>query len=127
MNATTRFDRYEKRTVQAEKMVTGDGPILGPIKGEKVSGYEIHMGVTTSLDPPAFGDDGGVGGGGLVMGTYLHGIFENRNFRDAFLDHLYSRKNLPRRSAPAGDGYDELAKAAERYLDMEKIWDMIGI
>jgi len=127
LNAKTRFDRYEKRTVQTEKTVTGDGPILGPIKGETVSGYEIHMGVTTSLDPPAFGDDGGVGGDGLVMGTYLHGIFENRNFRDAFLDHLYSRKSLPRRSALAGDGYDELAKAAEKYLEMGMIWSMIDL
>ncbi|MDF0590609.1 cobyric acid synthase [Candidatus Methanocrinis natronophilus] len=127
LNSETRFDRYEKRTVQAEKTVTGDGPILGPIKGEKVSGYEIHMGVTTSQDPPAFGDDGGVGGDGLVIGTYLHGIFQNRNFRDAFLDHLYRRKNLPRRSAPVGDGYDELAKAAEIHLDMKRIWDMMEI
>jgi len=127
LDLETRFDRYEKRTVQVEKTVTGDGPILGPIKGEKIRGYEIHMGMTTSQDPPAFGDDGAVGGEGLVIGTYLHGIFHNQNFRDAFLDHLYRKKNLVRGSALAGDGYDELASATERYLDMEKIWDMIEL
>lgn len=127
LDLETRFDRYEKRTVQVEKTVTGDGPILGPIKGEKVRGYEIHMGTTASRDPPAFGDDGAVGEGGLVMGTYLHGLFNNQNLKDTFLDYLYARKNLARRSALEGDGYDELASAAERYLDMEKIWEMIGI
>lgn len=127
LDLETRFDRYEKRTVQVEKTVTGDGPILGPIKGEKVWGYEIHMGQTTSQDPPAFGDDGAVGGEGLVIGTYLHGIFQNENFKDAFLDYLYARKNLVRRSALTGEGYDELASATEKYLDMEKIWDMIDM
>ena len=68
-----------------------------------------------------------VGEGGLVMGTYLHGIFNNQNLKDAFLNYLYKRKNLARRSALAGDGYDELARATESYLDMEKIWDMIGL
>jgi len=127
LDLETRFDRYEKRTIQVEKTVTGDGPILGPIKGETVRGYEIHMGMTTSRDLPAFGDDGAVGADGLVIGTYLHGIFSNQNFRDAFLNYLYSRKNLARRSALVGDGYDELAWAAERYLDMEKIWEMIDL
>jgi adenosylcobyric acid synthase len=127
LDLETRFDRYEKRTIQVEKTVTGDGPILEPIKGETVRGYEIHMGMTSSRDLPAFGDDGAVGADGLVIGTYLHGIFSNQNFRDAFLNYLYSRKNLARRSALVGDGYDELAWAAERYLDMEKIWEMIDL
>jgi adenosylcobyric acid synthase len=127
LDLETRFDRYEKRTVQVEKTVTGDGPILGPIKGETVWGYEIHMGMTTSRDPPAFGDDGAVGGDGLVIGTYLHGIFQNQNFRNSFLNYLYARKNLVRRSALAGDGYDELASATEKHLDMEKIWGMIDL
>ena len=61
------------------------------------------------------------------MGTYLHGIFNNQNFRDAFLDYLYSRKNMVRGSAMAGDGYDELASATETFLDMKKIWDMIDL
>lgn len=127
LDLETRFDRYEKRTVQVEKTVTGGGPILGPINGEQVQGYEIHMGVTATQDPHAFGDDGAVGGDGLVIGTYLHGIFNNKNFRDALLDYLYKRKNLARRSALEGDGYDELARATEKHLDMAKIWDMIGL
>ena len=66
---------------------------------------------------------------GLIIGTYLHGIFENKNFRDAFLDYLYNRKNLARShvSTPAGDGYSNLARAVEANLDMGKIWQMFNL
>ena len=96
LDSVTRFDLYEKRTVQVKKMVTGGGPILENIRGQEVTGYEIHMGMTSSREEVAFGDDGAVAKNGLVIGTYLHGIFENENFRNAFLDYLYSRKNLVR-------------------------------
>jgi adenosylcobyric acid synthase len=127
LETITRFDRYEKRTLQVEKTVTGDGPILGRINGEKVWGYEIHMGETLSKEPIAFEDDGAVGNGGLIIGTYLHGIFENENFRNAFLDYLYDRKNMVRRSTSKGKGYDELANAVETHLDMGRIWAMLGM
>jgi len=127
IDATTRFQVYEKRTVQVTKPVTGEGPILGMIKGEEVKGYEIHMGVTESNDPAAFGDDGVVAGEGLVIGTYLHGLFENKNFTNAFLDYLYSRKNLARIPMRTGAGFDELASEVERHLDMEKVWAMLEL
>lgn len=128
LDAVTRFDLYEKRTVQVKKRVTGNGPILDKIRGQEVSGYEIHMGVTRPEGDAAFGDDGAVAGDGLVIGTYLHGIFENENFRNAFLDYLYSRRNLARdRSAPEGKGFDELASAVESELDMRRVWQMLGL
>ncbi len=129
LEAVTRFDLYEKRTVQVRKKVTGSGPILGKIRGQEVTGYEIHMGVTSPNGEAAFGEDGAVAGNGLVIGTYLHGIFENENFRSAFLDYLYSRKNLARNmgSAAKGDGFDELARAVEANLDMERVWRMLNL
>jgi len=141
LNATTRFDQYEKRTVQVRKPVTGGGPILDRIRGQEVTGYEIHMGVTASMDPAAFGDDGAVASSGLVIGTYLHGIFDNQNLRDAFLDFLYERKNSTgikasglkaegkshRANAQKGSGYRELALAVESHLDMERIWQMLEL
>ena len=144
LNATTRFDQYEKRTVQVRKPVTGTGPILERISGQEVTGYEIHMGLTESLDKAAFGDDGAVAENGLVIGTYLHGIFDNQNLRDAFLDFLYERRNKTgnetsgsetlkaekrssRTQAQKGSGYRELAEAVEAHLDMEKIWQMLDL
>jgi adenosylcobyric acid synthase len=126
IDAITRFDLYEKRTVQVKKRVTGQGPILERIRGEEVKGYEIHMGVTHSRELAAFEDDGAVSSEGLVIGTYLHGLFDNDNFRNAFLDYLYSRKGQSRQPSAKGDGFDELARAAERHLDMGKIWQMLA-
>ena len=129
LDAVTRFDLYEKRTVQVKKRVTGGGPILESILGQEVTGYEIHMGVTSSRGEVAFGDDGMVAKNGLVIGTYLHGIFENENFRNAFLDYLYNRKNLVRSqlSASSGEGFSDLARAVEANLDMEKIWRLFNL
>jgi adenosylcobyric acid synthase len=132
LDAVTRFDLYEKRTVQVRKRVTGGGPILEKIQGQEVTGYEIHMGVTLSGGEAAFGDDGAVAENGIIIGTYLHGIFHNENFRDAFLDYLYERKNpgapdKGRSMAQKGDGFQELAGAVEAHLDMEKIWRMLGL
>jgi adenosylcobyric acid synthase len=139
LDAVTRFDLYEKKTVQVKKKVTGGGPILERIRGQEVTGYEIHMGVTTPSGEVAFGDDGAMTRDGLIIGTYLHGIFENENFRNAFLDYLYSRRNIVRRTvtrqnlvgisetASHGDVYDELARAVESNLDMNQIWKMLGL
>lgn len=131
LDAITRFDLYEKRTVQVRKEVTGEGPILEKIRGQEVTGYEIHMGVTFPKDKAAFGDDGAVAANGLVIGTYMHGIFENENFRSAFLDYLYGRKNLTTEKDPGstskGDGFDELARAVEANLDMGRIMRMLDL
>ena len=138
LDAVTRFDLYEKRTVQVKKTVTGSGPILEPIRGQIVTGYEIHMGVTTPKGQKAFEDDGAVSESGMVIGTYLHGIFENENFCNAFLEFLRHRKNpgqdlklFPKTGmgtkAAKGDGFAKLAAAVEANLDMEKIWRMIDL
>ena len=37
LDAVTRFDLYEKKTVQTKKKVTGGGPILGGIQGQEVT------------------------------------------------------------------------------------------
>jgi adenosylcobyric acid synthase (glutamine-hydrolysing) (EC 6.3.5.10) len=127
IDAVTRFDAYEKRTVQVTKEVTGDGPILGRIKGEYVKGYEIHMGITESRERSAFGDDGAVAGDGMVIGTYLHGLFENENFRNAFLDYLYDQRGLMRRELSRDTGFDALSEAVERHLDMKSILKMLEL
>jgi adenosylcobyric acid synthase len=137
LDAVTRFDLYEKKTVQVKKKVTGSGPILEPIRGQIVTGYEIHMGVTHPGGVAAFGDDGAVSESGIVIGTYLHGLFENENFRHAFLEFLRRRKNPGQGQslspqAEMGvkakvDGFAELAQATEDHLDMKKIWRMLDL
>jgi len=139
LDAVTRFDLYEKRTVQVEKTVTGGGPILEPIRGQAVRGYEIHMGVTSPMETNAFGDDGAVSKDGIVIGTYLHGLFDNANFRNAFLNFLGSRKSPARvnghdktpstnEKRPENPSpFAELAAATAAHLDLNKIWRMLDL
>ncbi len=120
LDVSTRFGRYEKETKQAEKIVSGNGCILGPLKGEKVRGYEIHMGKSEGGET-AFGDDGSVSENGLVIGTYLHGLFENENIRNSFMDYLYKRRGLTYNGENHSDGIEELAGFVEANLDMDLI------
>ncbi len=134
LNVSTHFSEYKKQTKQVEKIITGDGGILGPIKGEKVKGYEIHMGEThmgethmgeTYGYEPAFGDDGCIGRNGQVIGTYLHGLFENENIRNSFLSFLYKRKGMVFKSEEESDFIEELSGFIEDHINMDLIYRRI--
>ncbi|AKB78050.1 Cobyric acid synthase [Methanosarcina horonobensis HB-1 = JCM 15518] len=125
----TRFGDYKKRTVQVTKKVKGHGPILKPIDGEEIKGYEIHMGVTDS-NRTVFGDDGAIDENGLVIGTYLHGLFDNRNVRNALVQYLYEKKGLeymPEEIISENDAYEELANVVEQNIDIEKLYEIAGV
>ncbi|VVB95350.1 Cobyric acid synthase [uncultured archaeon] len=124
LDVSTSFEEYRKDTRQVEKTITGNGAILGPIRGEKVRGYEIHMGKTEGKDH-AFGDDGCVNETGLVIGTYLHGLFENDNIRNSFLGYLYKCKGLAYANKKRGDSIEELARFIEAHVNMELIYDTL--
>ena len=124
LNVSTRFGKYEKQIRQVEKPVTGNGQILGPIKEQRVTGYEIHMGETKG-EAHAFGDDGSVSENGIVIGTYLHGLFENDNFRNSFLSYLYNQKGLIYENKIHRDGIEELAAIIMSHVNMDSIYRML--
>ncbi len=123
--ATTAFDRYEKLTRQVCKKITAGGPILGPIEGMTVKGYEIHMGISHS-DAPAFEDDGCISPSGTVIGTYLHGLFDNEPFTGALMRFVCEKKGLTyEQVVEKNDPYDELADMMQASLDMKKLLTII--
>ncbi len=124
LDVSTRFDEYRKQTSQVEKTITGKGKILGPLNGEKVSGYEIHMGKTCGGNH-AFGDDGCESESGLVFGTYLHGLVENENIRESFLGYLYERKGFQFRNGKKRDSIEELAGFIEEHVNMDIIYNVL--
>jgi adenosylcobyric acid synthase len=143
LHVTTVFNSREKQTKQVEKSVTGNGPLLDSLRGQTIRGYEIHMG-TTASGSPIFGDDGAQDDAGLILGTYLHGLFHNDNFRAAFLSYLRSKHQSeqqevykssflvctpPNSSQPETktDPYDELASAVREHLDVEALYSIIGL
>ena len=63
---------------------------------------------------------------GLVIGTYMHGLFSNANISQSLLKYLYSQKGLTFAGIKDEDiGYDkalnELAQHFEANTDFEKI------
>ncbi|MDD9852194.1 MAG: cobyric acid synthase [Gammaproteobacteria bacterium] len=94
------------------------------LENAAVSGYQIHMGVTTgaALARPAVMLDGGGGDGavtadGQVLGTYLHGLFDHAEARDALLRWagLQPQKN-PDYRAVRDANIERLADAMERHI-----------
>jgi adenosylcobyric acid synthase len=95
----------------------------------RVRGYEIHMGESTgsSLDRPALRlDDGRVDGAlstdGQILGTYVHGLFEDASGCAALLRWAGLNDPLPHDHALRREKMlDRLADAVERSLDIAKL------
>ena len=121
----TRFSR-EKRVERVERAVEGAGPIAGA--SGTATGYEIHMGDT---EPPA-GLPRPLGGASAaterVLGTYLHGLFDNAAVREAFLDVVFQGAGVERPAARsvAGSPYDRAASLVEG-LDLEPLVGTVAI
>lgn len=133
LDIVTRFDSYRKTTLQVRRDAVPVEPILSQLG--TVTGYEIHMGETERYsDQEAFTGEGAVSRDGLVFGTYLHGLFQNRNAIHALLSYLYQKKGLDAswiqtffKGENHGYGicddesYDLLARHFEDHIDMDFI------
>ncbi|QGG46893.1 cobyric acid synthase [Heliorestis convoluta] len=138
----------EKITYQVRATLCGQGPFLGPLQGLSVEGYEIHMGRSyfTEKEQP-FGQllqrgeknvellDGVVSEDGLIIGTYIHGIFDNDSLRHQLINFLRRKKGWgPLNFAHAlsskerqEEDYNRLAAIVRESLDMERLYSIVGI
>jgi len=103
-----------------------DAGETGPIAGATgtATGYEIHMGrssptgaVARPLGPESAATD-------RVLGTYLHGLFENANVRDAFVETVFDAagRSRPSDHNPVSDDarspYDRAADLVAEHVDL---------
>ncbi len=126
-----------KRTVRVRASAIGGPGPFGGMGDESVSAYEIHTGRTVGAGMPVFltaaGDDGAQPDGcrsedGLVVGTYLHGLFENSAARRALIDWLGARRGLRLESGGVPEReheYDRLASVVRAELDMARVYDLV--
>lgn len=112
---------------------------------ESLTGYEIHMGRTT-LGPAATpllqlnerlgavtaDTDGAVSPDGRVFGSYIHGIFDNHQFTEAYINSIRQSKGLGNQQGEKVDfksfkeqEYDKLADLMTRHLDLKTIEAML--
>ena len=111
----------------------------------KLEGYEIHMGISkpnkdvipfiklNSRSNKSIEEiDGYIDFSGRVFGTYIHGIFDNKEFLNNFLKILENYKGIKNNTKNNFDyklfkdfQYDELAKIVRENVNLKKIYEII--
>lgn len=92
--------------------------------------YEIHIGKTTGQDLTkpmlTFGDQafGATAKNGNIMGSYLHGIFCNDDFRHDFLSGFGIDKTQQNYQQTIENILDEFANHLEKHLDINAMLEM---
>lgn len=101
------------------------------VSGEKVHGYEMHLGLSEGPDranPWIMLDDGRSEGArspdGRVLGSYVHGLFAADSFRHAFLSSLRTgRSHETAHDLRVEKTLDALAEHLEKHLDLNHLYD----
>ena len=120
------------------------GGVLDCLTGTKLSGYEIHMGVSTLKDSVAsmtqiedfVKKDGTKADGaqhGNVYGTYVHGVFDKEDVAKAVIRGIGRMKGIDTENITGVDfqafketQYDILAAELRKHLDMDKIYKILN-
>jgi adenosylcobyric acid synthase len=128
LDMKTEFLEYEKTTTKVSRKSSEKGPILSRV--DEASGYEIHMGKTelgTDVTE-AFEGEGAVSKDGLVIGTYMHGLFNNKNVVFALMSYLHEQKGLDfeagvSKESEMESAFEKLVNSFEENIDINAILD----
>ncbi|MCK5901569.1 MAG: cobyric acid synthase [Cocleimonas sp.] len=115
-------------TLQTEKQLKQRSGRLQFKSQAAVSVYEIHTGISTgkALDYPAIcfeqSCDGAISKDNQILGTYCHGLFDQRSACDALLTWAgLAQVNTPNYNALREAGIDLLADTLEQFLDLSQL------
>jgi adenosylcobyric acid synthase len=129
----------QKVTVQcqAEVEVSAMRGLFAHLQGQDFQVYQIHLGRTVAAEKSsqdgtcAFqtnttGNDGWLSSDGWCAGCYLHGLFENDNFRQSIVATLAGRRSTQllvseRVSFDRQVEYDKLADRLRKHVDMYRL------
>lgn len=136
-----------KKTIQVRGRILKLEDPFTAISGREITGYEIHMGQSEYLskEPQYFSVvqktgnvdqcdiyDGCINGN--CIGTYIHGIFDDTDFREALIDVLYEKKGIARKNDDRRsyeefkeEQYNRLADILRGSMDVRKILNIMGI
>ncbi len=122
-----------KATHRIQAQLLGGPGWLQHLAGDRISGYEIHMGQTDSPQPwlqittrsgnQTQSNDGAVRADGQVWGCHIHGLFNNASLRRAWLTDLGwqgADSALPQMT-DLQTALNQLADHVEASLDLQKL------
>ncbi len=95
------------------------------IRAENLEGYEIHSGITKNIGEKK------IVAVKNILGTYVHGIFDNDDFRRQILNAVRRKKNLPPINstrnvrAEKQKNYERLAKIVRENLNIDLLKKII--
>lgn len=100
-----------------------------------ITGYEIHHGKTFSGDKIIFVDNkeevlGTENNSGNIWGTYLHGIFDNDEYRNFILNKMRREKGVKEKPVVKfnlDQEFDKLADVMRASMNIDEIYKIMGI
>lgn len=117
--------------LDVDTVLTGDKRLVSvtgkSFDGIDLSGYEMHVGETTSgTDSLPFSkidghEDGAVSPDGRIFGTYIHGLFSDDRQRGAWLERLGGQNTELNYDARVDAVLDRLAAHMEQHLDLDRL------
>jgi len=130
----------EKHTTQTIGNINEENKLFDNKKFLNLKGYEIHMGKTELLSneiKPFINTINGRFDGAYyekrqVLGTYMHGIFDNDELRKALIDTLLKKKGFEIKKEALSinqikeDAYNRLADTMREHLDIDYIYKEMG-
>ncbi len=140
----TVFDMEKTTTQVAGEVLELNHPRFKSLSGKSIKGYEIHMGVsdidndenrllkiTKRLDETVQILDGAINDAGNVLGTYVHGVFDDIEFTRTFLNIIREEMGLEGIESSVKDfdefkeqEYDKLAEVLRQSIDMTRIYQI---
>lgn len=125
----------EKSTYQIQAIIHSPVDWLKSVQESQITGYEIHMGHTQSSSSwlsiqqrnhqQVILLDGAISIDGRIWGCYIHGLFNNHDFRRAWLRSLgWQVTDNPIRSLD--EMFNRLADTVEAHLAMDTLQQIIG-
>lgn len=115
----------EKITEKYRGEIEGLSGEFSTMNGMSVSGYEIHHGITGKTRERRFESKG------MVLGTYIHGIFENDRFTSEILKIAGEKKGVEINKeirdykSYKESEFDKLAQIFRKNIDMNKIYKIM--
>lgn len=132
LEINTNMSKEKITTQYAENISDSDG-ILKGADGIEIKGYEIHQGVSSGSEKMILGNSDDIKGivKGNIIGTYVHGVFDNSEFTGFLLNKIREIKGLDKIDEYFDfkefkeQEYNKLADVIRNNLDIAKIYEIM--